>query len=544
MEKYKYIIAVSLLFFPLLVKTDSLPVLIDFAPNYSNYWLKSNQVLGFNIICQDDGELDYQWTVDGVQKSNEQSFNLNGSDYDLGNHEVKGVCDDGAGGQAEKTFNLEIIDESDFVLAVLPDTQNYTFADAYMGADFKLFQSQTNWIKEVKENLGIVFVAHEGDVVNHSGNEELFEEQWAIADASMDILDGVVPYGVAVGNHDYDNKLHDNRDTTYFNQYFSPARFQQFFPENFVGNFNGSDATHFNFDHQGLKFSVIFLPFCPTDGAVDWLDQALQNVGDRRVIFVTHSYINKQGKRIDDVVNIANFGGICGPDLHPVAIDGNTGEEIWQKVLKKYPNVFLTLNGHSHGAPAGYEAAYSTAYGAKGNKVNQVFANYQNTTTFYGGNGFLRIMRFSPNENRIYVSTYSPSLDRFLTEWNGDPSYNARNNFEFDYLMKAPAISNTSAVPGVNSARIVWSTDFESTSRVKYGRTGQFGYEVKSDLLTKNKTLTLERLSPSTRYYYSVESCDPVGNCSTGPAQNFITLQQSSDGPALPAIRAPLPEAF
>jgi len=44
-----------------------------------------------------------------------------------------------------------------------------------------------------------------------------------------------------------------------------------------------------------------------------------------------------------------------------------------------------------------------------------------------GGNGYLRIMRFSPANNKIFVETYSPMLEAYLTD--------AANEFELDYDM-------------------------------------------------------------------------------------------------------------
>ena len=39
-----------------------------------------------------------------------------------------------------------------------------------------------------------------------------------------------------------------------------------------------------------------------------------------------------------------------------------------------------------------------------------MLSNYR--TLENGGNGWLRILRFSPEEEKIYITTYSPSLRR------------------------------------------------------------------------------------------------------------------------------------
>lgn len=43
----------------------------------------------------------------------------------------------------------------------------------------------------------------------------------------------------------------------------------------------------------------------------------------------------------------------------------------------------------------------------------------------YGGNGWLRILTFSPENNTIKVQTYSPSLEKFQTDTNSE--------FELEY---------------------------------------------------------------------------------------------------------------
>ena len=49
--------------------------------------------------------------------------------------------------------------------------------------------------------------------------------------------------------------------------------------------------------------------------------------------------------------------------------------------------------------------------GDAGNKVHQVLANYQALEN--GGNGWLRTLKFMPDENEIRVTAYSPTLDEF-----------------------------------------------------------------------------------------------------------------------------------
>ena len=68
--------------------------------------------------------------------------------------------------------------------------------------------------------------------------------------------------------------------------------------------------------------------------------------------------------------------------------------------------------------------------GKNGNTVHQVQADYWywDIPEIKAGSGFLRIMRFRPEENTIDVQTYSPVLDRFLIR--------PKSKFSLDYLMQ------------------------------------------------------------------------------------------------------------
>ena len=75
---------------------------------------------------------------------------------------------------------------------VLPDTQYYaaSFPD--------IFMKQTSWIVENRDAQQIAFVLHTGDIVDSD-----VPAQWTVASNSLHMLDGVVPYVIAAGNHDY-----------------------------------------------------------------------------------------------------------------------------------------------------------------------------------------------------------------------------------------------------------------------------------------------------------------------------------------------------
>ena len=100
-----------------------------------------------------------------------------------------------------------------FTIIALPDTQYYS--SSYPD----IFTNQTQWIVANHETLHIVYVAHEGDIVNSARSIT----QWERASKSMSYLedplttglpDGI-PYSVMRGNHDIG---------IFFDWYFSDER--------------------------------------------------------------------------------------------------------------------------------------------------------------------------------------------------------------------------------------------------------------------------------------------------------------------------------
>lgn len=167
-------------------------------------------------------------------------------------------------------------DLTPFTLVVLPDTQYYSASYP------NIFTSQTQWIKDNKEALNIVFVLHEGDLVN----TVTVDMEWQRANTSISILDGFVPYTLAAGNHDMDHHgdgFRDiettQRDSTKYNQYFSYTRYEA---EPWYGGHLGSDNdNHYVFfSAAGMDFMIITMEAWPTSAMLTWANQMVSAHSD------------------------------------------------------------------------------------------------------------------------------------------------------------------------------------------------------------------------------------------------------------------------
>lgn len=285
-----------------------------------------------------------------------------------------------------------------FTIVVMPDTQCYCdiqFAQSakrWGNGDLRqYFYDQVDWIVASAEDLNTAFVVHAGDIVQSD-----YPAEWEIAEDALSRLDGKVPYCLSLGNHDvgitlnpdgkgYKSGMH--RDTN-FDTYFPRSRFEK--EAWFGGTFDDTlSNAYFKFNESGVELLVISLEFQPRNEVLAWANRVCQENAERQVIILTHSYLNNENERITK--------------KYPV--EGNSGEEMWQKLVSQQPNIFMVLCGHSAGD------GYLVSDGVHGNAVHQVLCDYQ--ARHNGGESWLRYMTFSPLEDRIDVFTYNPSLDTF-----------------------------------------------------------------------------------------------------------------------------------
>lgn len=83
-------------------------------------------------------------------------------------------------------------------------------------------------------------------------------------------------------------------------------------------------------------------------------------------------------------------------------MEGNSGEEIWQKFVRRHENIFMVVCGHITGQ------AKLTSMNDAGKPVHQILTDFQRRER--GGNGYLRTLTFVPSRDEIEVETYSPTL--------------------------------------------------------------------------------------------------------------------------------------
>jgi len=289
-----------------------------------------------------------------------------------------------------------------FTIILLPDTQKYKHEER--GSRSHIFENQTKWIVDHVIDKNIVLVLHLGDIVDYSD-----AVQWHYASKSLNILNGIVPYVLAVGNHDVSG-LDGTKNTRLFNEHFKANHFNKFtsrqsdltslrgvFEENHLEN------SYFRFNFQGDDYIVISLLYCPSDQMLGWANNIVATHPESKIVVITHSYLgkNNQHVKVGDKQNLSNCETFWPEEK------GNEGQQIWEKLISKHSNMQFVFSGH-------LLPRRLVSKGLNGNMVFEITTNYQNLE--HGGNGFLRLLKFFPGGKRVLVQTYSPFLDEYLKD--------------------------------------------------------------------------------------------------------------------------------
>jgi hypothetical protein len=274
-----------------------------------------------------------------------------------------------------------------FSLVVLPDTQVYSQSYPF------ILDNQTRWIVDNDVNMNMLFVLHEGDIVNSD-----VVAQWANANSSMSRLDGHVPWAVLPGNHDGTNVGTPSENLANYNTYFPYSRFGG---ETWYGDaYNSINTNSYVLFSGGEDEYIVFnFQYHPSDAVLAWASTTIATYPNRRAIVVTHDYLNNtDGTRTTE------------------------GNHIWNNFVSIHADqIFLVLCGHMHGEARRQDTV-------NGHVVYQVLADYQ--TRDNGGNGWLRILEFHPAEDTIHVKTFSP----YLNIWETDADSQFILNYEMvDY---------------------------------------------------------------------------------------------------------------
>jgi formylglycine-generating enzyme required for sulfatase activity len=318
--------------------------------------------------------------------------------------------------RAYGTLTANFAPDEKFTIIALPDTQNYTILDS----PTDIFTKQTQWVLDNRETLNIKFLTHVGDLVTSATNSA----QWTRATDAMNLLNTQLAYGTCPGNHDLGPDSNDYlarfgpnpTHASSIGRWIDPATHQPYAwyrgssPRGYssyqIVRINGRDFMFLHLDHD-----------CP-DEDMAWAAAVLTAHPQVLTMITTHNYLAKTGGGGTYGTGTGERGYTSAPNVN-IEPKRNKPEDVFNALVKPFNQVYMVICGHM-------AAIYNLAKtNTKGNVVHEVLCCYQSLPN--GGNGFLRIMDFRPAENKIFNSTYSPTLGRYF-----DPTSAADNQGMFD----------------------------------------------------------------------------------------------------------------
>jgi hypothetical protein len=262
-------------------------------------------------------------------------------------------------------------DSPRFTLAVLPDTQFMFDEDRGNPAPLN---ATLRWILANGTAQNVVFLAHLGDLTQNGKPGE-----FASIGHSFELLDQArAPYSVLAGNHDISSGTDDQRGAGPYLAAFGPGRFAG------VPTFGGASPDGYNTFHifrsAGRQWLLLALDWRLSPVGLAWAQSVIDAHPKTPVIVTTHeiAYADDDGE-----AHLSDYG-----------------RHLWDNLIARNDQIFLTLNGHFW--PPGRTVLSNRA----GHDVHVHITNYQDR--YYGGAAMIRLYHFDLARDTIDVETLSP----------------------------------------------------------------------------------------------------------------------------------------
>ena len=171
------------------------------------------------------------------------------------------------------------------------------------------------------------------------------------------------------------------------------------------------ENSYHTFQAGNQSFLILSLEWGPRQQVVDWANRVVEQHPKHAVFLVTHAYLYNDDKRYD----WPKYGEKQRYSPHEYGTANlpggtNDGQQLWEKLVSRHPNIFMTINGHVVGDGLGL----LTSSGASGNHVHQMLVNYQHKPE--AGEGYLRLLEFLPDGKTLQVKSYSASTELYKVD--------------------------------------------------------------------------------------------------------------------------------
>ncbi len=264
----------------------------------------------------------------------------------------------------------------------------------------ELFDALTSWIVNNSQALNLKMVIHTGDIVNIADSTAQFVNA---NNAMIQLYNNGIPYCWDAGNHDQLNSTNEagdgNPNGSWIGGNYPAFNISIMSQEPYwVSNF-GSENTATQFSYGNYRFMVINLEYDANQTVLAWMENLLTANPTVNVIIATHSFLNGAG----------GYGFTC----NPVDVTWATN---FEKLIQKYPNIFMTLNGHCVNVG-------DNVCNKKVGNIEEIYFNYQGTGDVAGssndtGASNAQILVFNmnnPEHLTVSVYVYEVTNGKYIT---------------------------------------------------------------------------------------------------------------------------------
>jgi len=294
---------------------------------------------------------------------------------------------------------VEPVGEYDYAFAVIGDTQELSEDDP------EAFAALYDWIVDNQESEKIEYVLGLGDITQKS-----YAHEWEYAQKVIYKLNGVVPYLLTRGNHDY-NTVENGVITAGFNKTFDDGIYN----EQLTGVMEEGDLSNAyrTIEIGGIDYLFMTLDFGPDAETLDWANSVVAEHPDHRVIMVTHGYMYRDGTTLDanDAYSASRYP-LRDKKEEQATNPSLDGDDIWREFASKHENIQLVISGHD---PCQH-VVYRQDSGEKGNTVTQMLVDPQHIDSHYAPTSMIAMFYFSDNGNTLTVRYYSVTQDLYGSE--------------------------------------------------------------------------------------------------------------------------------
>ena len=265
----------------------------------------------------------------------------------------------------------------------LPDTQllSYEYPEKLAALG--------EWISDRIDQGRVACVIHTGDVVDNGFKDW----EWENFDQALSCFRGRVPFYPVAGNHDIGVKAADYRGYTDHWEFLNDIPEEQ--------KFEGGKMLYAILDAGGEQWLLLGVGWGAGKTAAElaWIDDVMQTYADLPCIFFTHGYLTNQKRILPSCRYLET------------------------NIVEKYPNIRLTLSGHSRDY---YAMPFSYDDDGDSEAEREVWSLMLNVQ---GQSYAWRVLTFDPVTHSVTAETFSflKNISTLYVKDLGDFDYSIEN---------------------------------------------------------------------------------------------------------------------